>query len=94
MASAIAANRPNVEVINQPVPGLDKLLATLTASIEQSLYPIVRSMDKKLEIDLRTHYKMQDISKQLADIELKIQKELAEQKKQLREPRKSDPKPS
>ncbi len=92
--NTIAANRPNVEVINQPVPGLDKLLETLTASIEQSLYPIVRSMDKKLEIDLRTHYKMQDISKQLADIELKIQKELAEQKKQLREPRKPDPKPS
>lgn len=89
--AAIAANRPSVEVINQPVPGLDKLLQTLTASIEQSLYPIVRSMDKKLEIDLRTHYKMQDISKQLADIETKIQKELAEQKKQLREPRKPDP---
>jgi uncharacterized membrane protein YuzA (DUF378 family) len=92
--NSIAANRPNVEVINQPVPGLDKLLETLTASIEQSLYPIVRSMDKKLEIDLRTHYKMQDISKQLADIEVKIQKELADQKKQLREPRKPDPKPS
>lgn len=82
--SSIAANRPQVEVINQPVPGLDKLLQTLTESIEQSLYPIVRSMDKKLEIDLRTHYKMQDISKQLADIEVKIQRELAEQKKQLR----------
>jgi hypothetical protein len=89
--AAIAANRPQVEVINQPVPGLDKLLTTLTDSIEQSLYPIVRSMDKKLEIDLRTHYKMQDISKQLVDIEKKIQKELAEEKKQLREPRRPGP---
>lgn len=89
----IAANRPQVEVVNQPVPGLDKLLASLTLSIEQSLYPIVRSMDKKLEIDLRTHYKMQDISKQLADIEKKIQRELEEEKKQLREPHRpgSDP---
>lgn len=92
--AAIAANRPQVEVINQPVPGLDKLLKTLTDSIEQSLYPIVRSMDKKLEIDLRTHYKMQDISKQLADIEKKIQKELAEEKKQLREPRRPGPEPT
>lgn len=89
--AAIAANRPQVEVISQPVPGLDKLLVTLTESIEQSLFPIVRSMDKKLEIDLRTHYKMQDISKQLADIEKKIQKELAEEKKQLREPRRPGP---
>lgn len=82
--STIAENRPQVEVINQPVPGLDKLLASLTLSMEQSLYPIVRSMDKKLEIDLRTHYKMEDISKQLRKIEVQVQRELSEQRKQVR----------
>ncbi len=74
---------PTVEVINQPVPGLDTLLQTLTESIQNSLFPIVRSMDKKLEIDLRTHYTMKSVSKQLHDIESSIQKQLAKEREQL-----------
>lgn len=77
--------QPSVEVINQPVPGLDTLLQTLTSSIQDSLYPIVRSMDKKLEIDLRTHYNMKSVSKQLADIESTIQKELTLERRRLKE---------
>ena len=76
----ISENRPTVEVVNQPVPGLEALLSTLTDSIQNSLYPIVRSMDKKLEIDLRTHYNMKEVSKQLADIEMAIQKDLSKQR--------------
>lgn len=74
---------PKVEVINQPVPGLDELLRTLTESIQNSLFPIVRSMDKKLEIDLRTHYTMKSVSKQLADIEIEIQRQLQNERNQL-----------
>lgn len=86
----IHGRQPKVEVINQPVPGLDSLLKALTESIENSLFPIVRSMDKKLEIDLRTHYTMKSVSKQLADIETSIQKQLNEERKELR--RSKDPK--
>jgi len=60
---------PKVEVINQPVPGIDKLLRVLAETIEQSIFPLVRSMDKKLEIDLRTHEKMSEVSQQLRELE-------------------------
>lgn len=63
---------PQVEVINQPVPGMDKILATLAQTIEHSLLPLVRNMDKKLDIDLRTHDNMQDIIDQLRSLELQV----------------------
>lgn len=56
---------PTVEVINQPVPGLDNILGVLADTIENSIYPLVRAMDKKIDIDLGTHDKMQEISQQL-----------------------------
>lgn len=63
---------PHVEVINQPVPGIDKLLHVLAQTIENSIFPLVRSMDKKLEIDLRTHDKMLDVSNQLRELEREL----------------------
>jgi len=58
-------NKPSINVVNQPVPGMDKVLTVLANTIENSIYPVVRSMDKKLDIDLKTHEKMTDISQQL-----------------------------
>lgn len=60
---------PKVQVINQPVPGIDQLLRVLADTIENSIFPLVRSMDKKLEIDLRTHDKMSEVSDQLRALE-------------------------
>jgi len=62
---AISENQSSVEVINEPVPGIDKLLGVLASTIESSIYPLIRSMDKKLDIDLRTHEKMREVSLQL-----------------------------
>jgi hypothetical protein len=63
------ADKPNIEVINQPVPGLDKILSVLADTLEHSISPLVKSMDKKLEIDLRTHEKMVDLSAQIRELE-------------------------
>jgi hypothetical protein len=60
---------PKVEVINQPIPGLDKILKALADTMENSLFPLVRSMDRKIDIDLKTHDKMKDISTQLRALE-------------------------
>ena len=60
---------PNIEVINQPVPGLDKVLRVLANTMENSIFPLVRTMDKKIDIDLRTHDKMAEISTQLRQLE-------------------------
>lgn len=72
LTNAISANKPAVQVVNEPVPGIDKVLTVLANTIEHTIFPLVRSMDKKLEIDLRTHDKMRDISEQLRELEAGI----------------------
>ena len=67
-------NKPSINVVNQPVPGMDKVLTVLANTIENSIYPVVRSMDKKLDIDLKTHEKMTDISQQLRALQHDILK--------------------
>lgn len=70
---AVLAEKPaQVEVFAEPVPGLNGILETLAHSIEQSLVPVVRSMDKKLDIDLRTHHKLVDIANELRDIQNRL----------------------
>ncbi|OUS26756.1 DNA repair protein [Gammaproteobacteria bacterium 45_16_T64] len=69
LVGAIAENTPSVQVVNQPVPGMDKVLSVLADTIEHSIFPLVRSMDKKLDIDLRTHDKMKEITGQLRALE-------------------------
>ena len=66
----IKDSQPNVEVVNQPVPGMGKILSVLADTIEHSIFPIVKSMDKKLDIDLKTHDKMKEISEQLRNLEI------------------------
>jgi len=69
LVAVMAENQPSVTVVNEPVPGMDKVLSVLADTIEHSIFPLVRSMDKKLDIDLRTHDKMKDISNQLRALE-------------------------
>jgi tRNA U34 5-methylaminomethyl-2-thiouridine-forming methyltransferase MnmC len=66
------SNQPSIEIVNQPVPGIDKILTVLANTIEHSIYPIVKSMDKKIDIDLKTHEKMTDISRQLRMLESEL----------------------
>lgn len=60
---------PKTEVLNPPVPGIENILRVLADAIEHSLAPVVRSMEKKLDIDLRTHERLTDISTQLRSLE-------------------------
>ncbi|GAA6153636.1 DNA repair ATPase [Pseudoteredinibacter isoporae] len=69
LTEAVKQSQPSVKVVNEPVPGINKLLSALAQTIEHSISPLVRSMDKKLDIDLRTHDKMRDISEQLRSLE-------------------------
>lgn len=71
-AEALQQIKPQVSVVNQPVPGMDKILRVLAETIEHSIFPLVRSMDKKIDIDLRTHDKMRDISDQLRQLEQQV----------------------
>ncbi|PVZ65442.1 DNA repair ATPase [Pelagibaculum spongiae] len=51
LSQSFAHSRPNVEVINQPQPGIDKVLQALANTIETSLLPVVKAMDHKLKMD-------------------------------------------
>lgn len=68
---------PKVEVVNQPLPGLDKVLSVLAQTLEGAILPLVRNMDKKLDIDLRNHEKIEEVSLQIKT----LQQELAITKK-------------
>jgi hypothetical protein len=67
---------PKVEVINQPMPGLDKVLLVIANTLEHAIMPLVRNMDKKLDIDLRNHEKIVEVSTQIKT----LQQELAGKK--------------
>ena len=88
VARPVAA--PQVEVINQPVPGIDKLLQALANTIEHTISPLVRNMDKKLDIDLRTYNKMIEVSEQLRDLERQVTQDMAV--KNVRKPQPPTPK--
>jgi hypothetical protein len=60
--------RPQVEVVTPPQPAVQKLLESLADSLQNSFLPLVHAMDKKIDIDLRTHNRMLEISTQLRDL--------------------------
>jgi len=60
--------RPQVEVVAPAQPGTQKLLENLADSLENSFLPLIKAMDKKIDIDLRTHNRMLEISTQLRDL--------------------------
>lgn len=68
----VEKNRPNIEVVNQPVPGMDKVLNVLAQTIEHSIFPLVRHMDKKLQIDLGTYEKIRDLSQQIENLGIEL----------------------
>jgi hypothetical protein len=74
LQKGLIASQAKVEVINQPVPGIDKILGALADTMKNSIFPLIKTMDKKMEIDLRTHDKMADISSQLQRLEEDSQK--------------------
>lgn len=70
IAETLSATAPNVEVVNKPVPGIDKVLTVLADTLENAILPLVKNMDKKLEIDLHTHDRMKDISNRLRELSI------------------------
>ncbi|WP_434155634.1 DNA repair ATPase [Pseudomonas sp. JZ134] len=59
---------PRVQVVNQPVPGIDQLLRTLADTLEQSFLPLVRNMDRKLDIDLANLKRLEQIAQDIRAI--------------------------
>lgn len=72
-------SQPDIKVVNQPVPGMDKVLSTLADTIQETIFPVLQSLDKKLDIDMLNHVKMTYISNQLRAIKTEIMGAKAEE---------------
>jgi hypothetical protein len=48
------------------------VLQVLADTIENSFMPLVRHMDKKLEVDLGTHYRIEDIAKEIRKLQEEV----------------------
>ena len=69
LAKTIANINYRVEVINQPLPGLDAILKSMAATLEDSIYPLVKAMDGKIDLDLKTHDRMKQLLVKLKEID-------------------------
>jgi len=70
LSSTLAKAEYKVEVVNEPVPGMDMVLKTLAETLERSIFPLLQVMEGKLGIDLRTNSKLEEIFQRLRSIEL------------------------
>ena len=60
-SKALAEVNHHVQVVNQPVPGIDTVLKALAGTIENSIFPLVKAMDGKISLDLKTHQLMKQV---------------------------------
>jgi hypothetical protein len=64
-----------VEIINQPSEKIGDTLEILAQSMEHSIKPLILSMEKKMDIDLRTLENIQELGNRIDAIKLSAEKE-------------------
>ncbi len=69
LSSLIEQAQVNVEVINQPVPGMDKVLHSMANAITTSLLPVVSAMEHKLKMDHDIWDKVKNLGEQISSLE-------------------------
>jgi hypothetical protein len=57
--------QPVVEVVNTPSPKIVSTLDALTSAMEHSIQPLILSMEKKMDIDLRTLERIQELTSKI-----------------------------
>lgn len=71
MSNAMASNVPQINVVNEQVPGLKILLETLAGTLEGSLLPVVKTMEHKLRLDHDIWDTLNDMVEKLKSIDAK-----------------------
>jgi len=61
---------PVIEIINQPSEKIIGTLDLLTESMQTSIQPLLLSMEKKMDIDLRTLERIQDLTKRVESLKV------------------------
>jgi hypothetical protein len=69
MSELLAQAQLNVEVVNQPVPGMDKVLRSMGDAITTSLLPVVSAMEHKLRLDHDVWERVKALGEQITGLE-------------------------
>jgi hypothetical protein len=64
----------NVEVVNKPVPGMDKVLSAMGDAINNSLLPVVAAMEHKLKMDHDIWERVKLLGEQIEGLERSVTK--------------------
>jgi hypothetical protein len=64
----------NVEVVNKPVPGMDKVLSAMGDAINNSLLPVVAAMEHKLKMDHDIWERVKQLGEQIEGLERSVTK--------------------
>jgi MoxR-like ATPase len=68
LSDAIKQLKLQVNVTNEPVPGLDQALQSLSETLETSFVPIIMTMNKKLSINNEVLEQVTELSKKIKDL--------------------------
>ena len=79
---------PVIEVVNTPSPKIIDTLDVLANSLEHSISPLIQSMEKKMDIDLRTLEKIQDLTNKIGNAKVLAAKTTRTKKKTNRKTKK------
>ena len=70
----LAGKQAKVEVINEAAPELEKTLKAIAATFKNSILPLVKIMDGKLDLDLNTHSNMALILEEIRELDKDMEK--------------------
>jgi MoxR-like ATPase len=74
LVSLVKAMELNVQVVNKPVPGMDKVLSAMGDAINTSLLPVVQAMEHKLKMDHDIWERVKLLGEQISSLEKSMQK--------------------
>ncbi len=69
IGSWLSQAQMNVEVVNQPVPGMDKVLNSMGDAITTSLLPVVSAMEHKLNMDHDIWVRVKALGEDISSLE-------------------------
>ena len=81
LVSLIKTIELNVKVVNKPVPGMDKVLSAMGDAINNSLLPVVHSMEYKLKMDHDIWERIKRLGDQVNSLEKSMEKTYQTQRK-------------
>jgi hypothetical protein len=61
----------DVQVVNQPVPGIETILTQLSSTVENSLVPVLSAMNHKVRMDHDVWEKVKSMSETLLKLDKK-----------------------